>query len=66
MVNKRADCWQGHFRMASESSPLIESSNSTGISMMENGLSDGDDGVYSTYETQPLLQQRYEQKHEGE
>ncbi len=52
--------------MASDGHLLDSTSSSVGISMMENGLSDNENGLYGASETQPLLQQRYEQKHEGE
>ena len=52
---------------SSDSHQLLESTSSgVGISMMENGMSDNENGLYGASETQPLLQQRYEQKHEGE
>ena len=55
--------------MASGSQPIlvdIESlTGSGGVSMMENGSVSHNKTDISLSETQPLLQQRYEQKHEG-
>ena len=53
--------------MASESQPLLESFTGSGrVSMMENGTESETDLRLSLSEDQPLLQMRYEKKHEGQ
>ena len=44
------------------STHLVETGSSN-VSMMENGV--GEDTGFSSSENQPLLLQKYEQKHEG-